>query len=113
MKLKKALVTAYALAVATLPTAAFGAVSTQGSDYSEDYYELFLGHSMRTCDMESDSRHVYAEYQIGTGEWSSVTDGNGANNSGNTRGPYSDIIQHRTCEAIDFWPDDCGNYVYP
>ena len=63
--------------------------------------------------VESDSRHVYAEYQLRTGEWSSVTDGNGANNSCNQRGPYTGFTQHRTCEAIDFWADDCGNYVFP
>lgn len=104
---------AYAIAIGLVPTAAVAATSTQGSDYSQDWHELSWGDFIKTCDMEADSRHVYAEYQIGTGEWSSVTDGNGANNSCSQRGPYSRILQHRTCEAIDFLPDACGNYVYP
>ena len=113
MKVKKALVIAYAAALVALPAAAFAAVSTEGSDYSEDYRPLFSDRYIKTCDMESDSRHVYAEYQITTGEWSEVTDGNGANNSCAERGPYAGITQHRTCEAIDFWPDACGSFVFP
>jgi hypothetical protein len=114
MKARRMLLAAYMIgAVLTAPAVAIGATSYEGSDYSRDY--IFAGwYYMDTCDMESDSRHVYAEYQIDSGEWSEVTDGNGANNGCASRGPYSPRIkQHRTCEAIDFWPDACGSYVFP
>ncbi|WBB82099.1 hypothetical protein O7606_12445 [Micromonospora sp. WMMD882] len=113
--MKKLLAIAYAGALAVgAPAAAFAATSYEGSDYSFDRYELSNGYFMETCDRESDSRHVYADYQIGSGEWTTVTDGNGANNSCASRGPYgSEIVQHRTCEAVDFYPDVCGSYVYP
>jgi len=96
-----------------LPATAIAATSWEGSDYSYDSASPTGSKTMYTCDMESDSRHVYAEYQLRSGEWSSVTDGNGANNGCASRGPYSGIVQHRTCEAIDFYPDACGSYVYP
>jgi hypothetical protein len=82
--------------------------STEGNDYSYNSW-IVNNWQMTTCDMESDSRHVYAEYRLESGEWSEVSDGNGANNSCGTRGPYTGITEHRTCEAIDFLPDNCGN----
>jgi len=112
----KPLLTASYLAIVMFggAAAAVAATSYEGSDYSYDEYHLTSGSDMVTCDRESDGRHVYAEYQIGTGERSSVTDGNGANNSCALRGRYaSGIIEHRTCEAIDFYPDACGSRVYP
>ncbi|XVV08310.1 hypothetical protein ACQP2X_26050 [Actinoplanes sp. CA-131856] len=112
MTFRKTTAILYAAAIVLgAPVSALAATSTQGSNYSYDSGDV--SYTMNTCDRESDSRHVYAEYQIGTGEWSSVTDGNGANNSCASRGTYPDILQHRTCEAIDFAPDSCGNYVYP
>jgi hypothetical protein len=96
-----------------VPSIALAVNSYEGSDYSFDSGPIGTNIVMYTCDMESDSRHVYAEYQIASGEWSEVVDGNGANNSCGTRGYYAGIEQHRTCEAIDFWPDACGSYVYP
>ncbi|XVV08311.1 hypothetical protein ACQP2X_26055 [Actinoplanes sp. CA-131856] len=62
--------------------------------------------------MESDSRHVYAEFEISSGELTSVTDGDGANNGCASRGNYQEIYVHRTCEAVDFYPDLCGTWVY-
>lgn len=112
MRLRKAVAVLYAVAIIVgTPTAGIAVRSTQGDDYSYDDGDF--GITMFTCDRESDSRHVYSDYQLGTGEWSSVTDGNGANNSCGSRGTYPEIVQHRTCEAIDFSPDACGSYVFP
>lgn len=112
MKTKRTTVVFFACAILTVtPALALATTSWHGSDYS--FNSGLLGsQKMTACDMESDSRHVYAEFQLSSGEISSVTDGNGANNSCASRSPYQEIWVHRTCEAVDFYPDLCGSWEY-
>jgi len=86
--------------------------SYQGDDYSYDYNSKTY---MKACDKESDGNEVKGNYDFnssGDTNGSAIdSDGNngvcGARNTGGT------VARHRTCEAINFWPDNCGNWQAP
>ncbi len=99
------------LAVLTFwsPGSADAVFSYQGSDYSFDWY----GSQQYTCDEESDSTPVKANYQLTDGTYYDVRDSDG--NNGNCAGgpwTYAYIHRHKTCEYRSWWPDTCGNWAY-
>lgn len=54
---------------------------------------------------------MHGDYKRSGGGQGQVTDTDGANG----RCAYSvwytsPIVEHRTCEEVDFWPDMCGNW---
>jgi hypothetical protein len=99
----------YAAAVAfVVPGVADATKSVQGDDYS---FDRTGQRDMYTCDKESDHRRVHADASLVNGESRQVTDSDGANNAC-ALSPYwpSRIRRHRTCEEINLYPDNCGNW---
>lgn len=87
-------------------------MSFHGDDYSYDYYAKVY---IRACDMESDGNEVKGNYDFNnSGDPSgSVIDGDGNNGVCASKNTAGTIVRHRTCEAINFWPDSCGNWQAP
>lgn len=100
-----------AAAFVVLPGVAGAVKSYQGDDYSYDFNNY---RQMASCDGESDGHDVHSDAKLANGTTvtraSVDTDGPG-NSCGTSIYLPSDIVQHRTCEDIDFWPDKCGNWV--
>jgi hypothetical protein len=87
-------------------------VSWQGDDYSYDYNSRVY---LKTCDMESDGNEVKGVYDSNnSGDPSGyVLDSDGNNGVCGSKNTGIIIVRHRTCEAINFWPDNCGNWQAP
>jgi hypothetical protein len=103
-----------ALMVAALPVAASGLYSYEGSDYSYDFGSY--GNAwIANCDMEADGNGAYAKYKIiGSGDQYRLQDPNGSQPGCGYGGPYGTYLySHQTCEDVAFWPDPCGETVYP
>jgi hypothetical protein len=92
--------------------AASAIVSYHGDDYSFDYNAKTY---IKACDMESDGNEVKGNYDFNnSGDASgSVIDGDGNNGVCASKNTAGTIVRHRTCEAINFWPDSCGNWQAP
>jgi hypothetical protein len=91
-------------AFALVPAAVFGAADSVSRT------------KMTTCDSESDSTKVKANYRrnnASTGNVYDVDGNNGRCGSGwvNTANPDLYVVEHKTCEYRTAWPDECGNWV--
>lgn len=102
---------AAAAAFVVVPGLAGAAKSYQGDDYSYDFNSY---HQIASCDMESDNHGVHSDAKLSNGQTigRASVDSDGANNgSCGSSANLGIIIQHRTCEEINFWPDNCGSWV--
>jgi hypothetical protein len=86
--------------------------SYQGDDYAYDYS---AARYIAACDREADGNEVKGVYDFNNsgGSNGSVLDSDGSNGNCASRNTGGTIYRHRTCEAINFWPDNCGNWVAP
>ena len=99
------------LAMAAVPSVAFGLRSYDGSDYSEDYDSV---RRVRICDHETDSNGAYAKFRPnGTTSDSRIDDANGSQAGCTGSALFSRIYSHQACEDISLQPDHCGVRVYP
>ena len=87
-------------------------MSYQGSDFAYDYNSKTY---ISACDQESDGNEVKGVYDFNNsgGSNGSALDSDGSNGACASRNTGGTIYRHRTCEAINFWPDNCGNWVAP
>jgi len=109
--LKATLGSCAAAALVVVPGVAGAVKSYQGDDYS---FDTMNWRQMYTCDREADGKDVHSDAKLANrttvGRASVDTDGPGGT-CGSSVLLSSDIVQHRTCEEIDWWPDKCGNWV--
>lgn len=101
---------AFGFATAALMAMGGTAVATdafQGQDVSR---LIDSDHKAKICDNESDGRGAYVSYSNGRYEMERISDQDGAGGScwQNTWDVSSGILDHRTCEKINNWPDACG-----
>ncbi len=105
----------FALSVTLLAGSAASAsaiTSWQGDDYSYDYNSKTY---IKACDKESDGNEVKGVYDFNNSGDSngSALDSDGNNGVCGSKNTSGTIVRHRTCEAINFWPDNCGSWQAP
>lgn len=96
------------LALSIAP-AALASYTYEGSDYS---YDSSSKSKITTCDKESDSNKVHADYKLSNGGQDQVTDTDGNNGQCASEAGWTSpsITSHRTCEERVAAPDPCSSW---
>lgn len=95
----------FLVAVFLMASVALARTVYHGYDKS---YTTYYSHYAWICDRERDASLAYTHYQVGSGRYKKVFDGDGAYGYC-YNGPYHKrILKHRACETNGPFPNTCG-----
>lgn len=90
-------------------SAAFAGTIYQGADYS---YSTSSNRRAVICDKEADGRTAYVVYEWGNLKQHRINDMDGSSGScwWNATEEKTSVMEHKTCEDINNWPDACSKW---